>query len=81
MGVYELLDMNTELAEALRRDDTQGFVEAAGRAQGYEPLVNVAHEYASQGLTTIEEVLKLAGQSRDELLEEESEELELEPEV
>ena len=81
MGVYELLDMNAELAEALRRDDTQGFVEAAARAPGYEPLVNVAHEYASQGLTSIDEVLKLAGQSRDELLEEEPEELELEPEV
>jgi MSHA biogenesis protein MshE len=79
MGVYELLEMNSELAEALRRDDTQGFVEAAARAPGYEPLVNVAHDYASRGLTTIEEVLKLAGQSRDELLEETVLELELEP--
>ncbi len=81
MGVYELLDMNSELAEALRRDDTQGFIEAAARAPGYEPLVNVAHSYASQGLTTIDEVLRLAGQSREELLEEDQQEFELEPEV
>jgi len=81
MGVYELLDMNSELAEALRRDDTQAFVDAAGRTPGYEPLVNVAHEYAVQGLTTIDEVLKLAGQSRDELMDDEPQELELEPEV
>ena len=81
MGVYELLDMNSELAEALRRDDTQAFIEAAGRAPGYEPLVNVAHEYATLGLTTIDEVLKLAGETRDELLEEELEVLELEPEL
>jgi len=81
MGVYELLDMNAELAEALRRDDTQGFVEAAARAPGYEPLVHVAHEYACQGLISIDEVLKLAGQSREDPLEEELEELELEPEV
>lgn len=81
MGVYELLDMNSELAEMLRRDDTQGFIEAAERAPGYEPLVNVAHDYAAMGLTTIDEVLKLAGQSRDELQEEELEVLELEPEL
>lgn len=79
MGVYELLEMNSELAEALRRDDTQGFVEAAARAPGYQPLANVAHDYATRGLTTIDEVLKLAGQSRDELLDEPVLELELEP--
>jgi len=81
MGVYELLDMNSELAEALRRDDSQGFVEAAARATGYEPLVHVAHDYAAQGLTTIDEVLKLAGQSRSELLAEDELELELQPEI
>jgi MSHA biogenesis protein MshE len=79
MGVYELLEMNSELAEALRRDDTQGFVEAAARAPGYQPLVNVAHDYATLGLTTIDEVLKLAGQSREELLEDSVLDLELEP--
>jgi len=80
MGVYELLEMNSELAETLRRDDTQGFVDAAHRAPGYEPLINVAHEYAIRGLITIEEVLRLAGQSRDELIEEPVVELELEEE-
>jgi MSHA biogenesis protein MshE len=80
LGVYELLEMNSELAEALRRDDTQGFIEAANRAPGFQPLVHVAHDYASRAMTTIEEVLRLAGQSRDELLEEPSLELELEPE-
>lgn len=81
MGVYELLEMNSELAETLRRDDTQGFVEAAARAPGYQPLVNVAHDYAAQGLTTIDEVLKLAGQSREELIEELPMELELRQEA
>jgi MSHA biogenesis protein MshE len=78
MGVYELLDMNSELAEALRRDDTQGFVEAAERAPGFKPLVNVAHDYAARGLTSIDEVLKLAGESREQLIEEEVLELDLE---
>jgi MSHA biogenesis protein MshE len=70
MGVYELLDMNPELAEKLRNDDTQGFVEAAARAPGYQPLVQVAHHHAALGLTSIDEILKVAGQVRDDVLEE-----------
>ena len=69
MGVYELLDMNAELAEKLRHDDSQGFVEAAARAPGYEPLVMVAHEHATNGLTTIEEMLRLAGEVPDDVLD------------
>ncbi len=69
MGVYELLDMNAELAEKLRHDDSQGFVEAAARAPGYEPLVMVAHHHAINGLTTIEEMLRLAGEVPDDLLD------------
>jgi len=61
MGVYELLDINADLAEALRKDDSQEFVEAAQRAPGYLPLVHVAHQHATQGSTTIEEALRLAG--------------------
>jgi len=69
MGVYELLDMNAELAEKLRHDDSQGFVEAAARAPGYQPLVMVAHTHAANGLTTIEEMLRLAGEVPDDVLD------------
>jgi len=69
MGVYELLDMNAELAEKLRHDDSQGFVEAAERAPGYQPLVMVAHVHATNGLTTIEEMLRLAGEVPDDVLD------------
>jgi MSHA biogenesis protein MshE len=69
MGVYELLDMNAELAEKLRHDDSQGFVESAERAPGYQPLVMVAHEHASNGLTSIEEMLRLAGEVPDDVLD------------
>jgi len=69
MGVFELLDLNAELAEKLRHDDAQGFVEAAERAPGYQPLVMVAHEHAANGLTTVEEMLRIAGEVSDDLLE------------
>ncbi len=78
IGVYELLEMNSELAEALRREDTEEFVEAAARAPCYRPLINEAHQYAIEGLTSIDEVLRLAGQSREELIGETPLDLELE---
>ena len=72
MGVYELLDMNSELAEKLRHNDTQGFVDAAEHAPGYQPLVAVAHHHAINGATSVEEILRLAGQVPEEVIEEES---------
>lgn len=69
MGVYELLDMNSELAEALRQGDSQAFVDAAERAPGYQPLVAVAHHHAVHGMTSIDEILRLAGQVRDDVID------------
>ncbi len=71
MGVYELLDMTPKLAEALRHDDSQLFVEEAERTPGYQPLVMVAHQPAVAGLTTIEEMQRLAGHVADDVLVEE----------
>jgi MSHA biogenesis protein MshE len=70
MGVFELLDMTSELAEALRNNDSQGFVDAALKSPGYEPLVSVAHQHASMGLTSIDEMLRLAGQLREDVIDE-----------
>jgi MSHA biogenesis protein MshE len=70
MGVYELLDMNTDLAEALRNGDSQGFINAAVHAPGYEPLISVAHHHAASGLTTIDEMLSLAGHVEEDTFEE-----------
>jgi len=69
MGVYELLDMNEDLAEALRSSDTQKFGEIAKRSEGFKPLVDVAHEHAANGLTTIAEMLKLAGEVHEDMFE------------
>jgi MSHA biogenesis protein MshE len=70
MGVYELLDINSELAEALRSGDSQSFVDAAPRAPGYETLASVAHRHAVAGLTTIDEIFRLAGAIKEEVIEE-----------
>ncbi|MEJ2686990.1 MAG: GspE/PulE family protein [Gammaproteobacteria bacterium] len=61
IGVYELLVLDGELVDCLRRNDHSGF-EAAARAQpGYRPLVLNALDYARQGVTTLDEVMRLSG--------------------
>lgn len=78
MGVFELLDINGELAEALRDNNTQAFVDAAERAPGYQPLAMVAHHHAVNGMTSIEEILRLAGQVREDIIDQPPLTLELE---
>lgn len=62
IGVFELLVINDELADALRRANTSDFVKAARRSRGYTPLVHSALAYAVQGITSLSEVLKVSEQ-------------------
>lgn len=61
IGVYELLIMESELAEALSRDDHNAFQRAALAQAGFQPLVHNALDYARRRITTIEEVMRLSG--------------------
>jgi MSHA biogenesis protein MshE len=61
IGVYELLVMQADQAEALRRNDPQAFQHAAEAQPGYRPLVLNALDYACQGITTLGEVMRLSG--------------------
>ena len=63
IGIYELLVMEPELAEALRRGDLNEFQRAALAQPGYTPVVTSALEYAQKGITSIEEVIRLCGWS------------------
>lgn len=65
IGVFELLELDEELANALRRDDALGFAKLARQQPGYRPLVLNALDYAIEGETTIAEVLALSGQVED----------------
>ncbi|WP_337880323.1 GspE/PulE family protein [Rheinheimera sp.] len=60
IGVFELLVMNRELADALRRQDLDGFAQAARANEGFKPLGDMALEYALAGLTSLEEVIKVS---------------------
>jgi MSHA biogenesis protein MshE len=60
IGVFELLELDLPMMEALRRNDQEAFARLAKAQPGYSPLVAMAFEYATQGITTIDEVLRLA---------------------
>jgi len=61
IGVYELLEMDDGLTDALRREDLSAFAKLAAKKKNYVPLVNCALDYAVSGVTSLDEVLRVAG--------------------
>lgn len=59
VGVFELLEMTEAMMNALKNNDTSGFSVAAHASPDYKPLAHSALLYAMQGITSIDEVLKL----------------------
>lgn len=60
IGVFELLEMNESMIDALRDSNMREFAQAARQSEGFKPLASVALEYAREGITTLDEVLFLA---------------------
>ncbi|MGI9202940.1 MAG: GspE/PulE family protein [Woeseiaceae bacterium] len=61
IGVYELLEMDAGLTEALRHEDLGTFVSLAAGKKSYVPLISCALDYAADGITSLEEVVRVAG--------------------
>jgi MSHA biogenesis protein MshE len=59
IGVFELLEMNEPMMAALKREDAESFTEHSKANPTFTPLAVAAFNYASQGITTVEEVLRL----------------------
>ena len=60
IGVYELLEFDHKLTETLVMSDGSAFAKMAKNAKGYKPLNMVALQYAIEGITTMEEVLRIS---------------------
>lgn len=65
IGVFEMLVMNQELGDALRRGDSAEFIRTAQRTPGYVPLVRSALDFAEQGITSLEDVQRVSEQIDD----------------
>ena len=61
IGVYELLEMRDETLDALRRNDSAGFTLAAKNTAGFKPFTESAVEFVRQGITTLDEVIRITG--------------------
>ncbi len=68
VGVFELLEMNEQMIDALRDANMREFAQAARSSKAFRPLAAVALDYARQGITSIEEVLFLAETVEEEEL-------------
>ena len=68
IGVFELLELNEGMADALRRGDSAEFAQIARSNPDFRSLGENALDYARQGITTLEEVIRVAGEN--DLLEE-----------
>lgn len=60
IGVYELLEMRHETLDALRRNDSAGFIRAARTTPGFKPFAAQALELVKQGVTTLHEVTRIS---------------------
>jgi len=61
-GIFELLEINEPMADALRRDDSAAFTVAAKTDPHYQPLVYSALELAIAGITSLDEVFRVTEQ-------------------
>ena len=62
VGIFEMLKMDDHIADALRRADNSLFVERAKAQETYKTLLVSALEHVVNGVTTIQEAVRVAQQ-------------------
>lgn len=63
IGVFEMLEMNPLLGEALRQSDTGEFARLAKLDPDFKSLALNGLEIAIKGITTVSEVIRIAGET------------------
>jgi len=61
VAVHELLEVDEAQADAMRRKDYVDFKNKAIASESYEPLVTSALRLAKNGVTTLDEVIRISG--------------------
>jgi MSHA biogenesis protein MshE len=61
IGVYELLEMTHPTLDALRKNDSAAFTQAAINTPGYLSFSECALNLVRQGITTLDEVIRITG--------------------
>ena len=71
LGVFEFLEIDDELADDLRREDSSSFATHAKASSSFRPFSRHAMDYAKKGITSLEEVIRITGMLEEELDEHE----------
>lgn len=69
IGIFELLEITTDLADALRLADPLAFARAARSQPQFRTLTDCALDYAREGITSLEEVFRVSEQLAEETVE------------
>ncbi len=59
IGVFEVLEMTEGMMAALKKNDSELSAKLAKQNPSFTPLAKAAFNYAAQGITSVEEVLRL----------------------
>jgi MSHA biogenesis protein MshE len=62
IGVYEMIEPDETMLEAIRTNDNQTFSQAVVKNNNYVPLLESGLELAAEGITSLDEVMKFAGE-------------------
>lgn len=65
VGVFELLQVSDDIADALRQSDASLFAKRAKQSANFRPFSQHALDYAINGVTSLEEVIRIAGTVED----------------
>lgn len=63
IGVYELLEITSDLASALRKNKTDEFVKLVNENKNFQTLLRSGLKLATQGVTTLSEIIGMVGEN------------------
>ena len=67
-GIYELLEFNRDMLDALRLNNTSAFARAALECKTYRPLSDGIIDMVKQGETSVSEAIRVIGQLDEEFI-------------
>ena len=61
IGVYELLELDSKLADMLRRGENREFESQAAKMRGFRTIAQCGMDYVKAGVTTVAEIIRVTG--------------------
>lgn len=67
IGIFELLEINQEMADALRVSDTMAFSHLARENTFFRPLIKNGFDLVRSGVTTLSELIRIIGENLEDV--------------